>query len=55
MYQIGDIFYYDSEYSNRAMWCNEHGLIITEIAPDEKGNRCFQIQTPTDDDEYPLS
>lgn len=44
MYKVGDIFYEDSEYSARAQFCNEHGLVIVEIEPDSDGKRRFQIQ-----------
>lgn len=43
MYQIGDMFYLDDEYSARAEFCNNNGLVIVEIGRDEKGRR-FQIQ-----------
>ena len=43
MYNIGDIFYLDNEYSARAKFCNENGYVIKEIEPDENGRR-FQIQ-----------
>lgn len=43
MYNVGDIFYLDSEYANRAEWCNENKKVIVEIEPDENGRR-FQIQ-----------
>ena len=43
MYNIGDIFYLDNEYSARAKFCNENGYVLKEIEPDEKGRR-FQIQ-----------
>ena len=45
MYSIGDTFYLDSDYSNKADWCNENGYMIVEIEPDENGRR-FQIQMP---------
>ena len=47
MYNIGDIFYLDSDYPNKAKFCNDNKLAIKEIAKDENGERCFQIQ------EYP--
>ena len=44
MYKIGDIFYDDEKYFDRAMFCNEQGnLRIVEIEPDGNGRR-FQIQ-----------
>lgn len=43
MYKINDIFYVDEEYSQRAEFCNNNGLVIVEIEADEKGRR-FQIQ-----------
>lgn len=43
MYNLGEIFYLDKEYSARAKFCNENGYVIKEIEPDEKGRR-FQIQ-----------
>ena len=42
-YKIGDIFYEDEDYANKADFCNEHNLIIEEIEPDDKGRR-FQIK-----------
>ena len=44
MYNIGDIFYLDDEYTQRADFCNNNNLKIVEIEPDEKGRR-FQIQS----------
>lgn len=44
MYQVGDIFTDDAEYSARAKWCNENGKVIVEVEPNENGERCFQIQ-----------
>jgi hypothetical protein len=43
MYQIGDIFYLDNEYSKRAEFCNNNNLMIVEIESDYNGRR-FQIQ-----------
>lgn len=43
MYNIGDIFYLDDEYTQRADFCNNNNLKIVEIDPDENGRR-FQIQ-----------
>lgn len=43
MYQVGDIFYLDKEYSSRAEFCNNNNLMIVEIDSDETGRR-FQIQ-----------
>lgn len=43
MYNVGDIFNLDSEYSVRANYCNQNGLTIVELEPDEQGRR-FQIQ-----------
>ena len=43
MYNIGDIFYNDDEYSARAEFCNQNGLMIVEIEADSNGRR-FQIQ-----------
>lgn len=42
-YNIGDIFRLDEDYSNKAQWCNENGLMIMEIEP-KNGERRFQIQ-----------
>lgn len=44
MYEIGQIFTDDEEYSERAQWCNENGCYIEEIEKDEEGNRQFQIK-----------
>lgn len=47
MYKVGDIFYFNSEYSKRAQWCNENNKVIVEIDADkENGQRRFQIQEP---------
>ncbi len=43
MYNIGDVFYLDEKYSDRAEFCNNNNLMIVEIEPDEKGRR-FKIQ-----------
>ena len=45
MYNIGDIFYNDEEYTKRAEYCNKNNLRIVEIEADENGRR-FQIQVP---------
>lgn len=42
-YEIGLIFVDDKDYSNKAQFCNENGLIIKEIEPNEEGVRQFQI------------
>lgn len=42
-YEIGLIFVDDKDYSNKAQFCNENGLIIKEIEPKEDGTRQFQI------------
>lgn len=48
MYKVGDIFYLDDEYSEKAIFCNENHLVINEIEADEKGRR-FQIcEIPTE-------
>lgn len=44
MYKIGDIFYLDDEYTQRAQFCNENGLMIVEIEKSADGERQFQIQ-----------
>lgn len=44
MYNIGDIFYLDKEYSARAKFCNENGKMIVEIEKNANGERQFQIQ-----------
>lgn len=46
MFNINEIFYFDKDYSKRANFCNENGLCIKEIEPDENGRR-FQIVQPT--------
>lgn len=43
MYNIGEIFYLDSDYPNKAHFCNENGLVINKIGHDDKGD-VFQIQ-----------
>lgn len=52
MFKIGEIFYLDEKYSERAKFCNNNNLMIVELEPDENGRR-FQIQTipePTQED-----
>ena len=44
MYKVGDIFTVDNEYSQRAQFCNENGLMIVEIEKSADGKRQFQIQ-----------
>lgn len=44
-YEINQIFYEDSEYSQRAEFCNKNGLAIEEIEPDNMGRR-FKIVKP---------
>lgn len=46
MIKIGDIFYLDEEYSERAKFCNNNNLVIEEIESDAKGRR-FQIVKKT--------
>lgn len=53
MFNIGNIFYFDEQYSERADYCNANGLMIVEIEPDEKGKR-YQIQEippPTEEEQ----
>ena len=47
MYEIGQIFTDDEEYSKRAEWCNNNGYYIEEIEPLEDGTRKFTIKEPT--------
>lgn len=42
--KIGDIFYFDDEYCNRAAWCNQNGCHIEEIERDEKGRRFAVVE-----------
>lgn len=46
MYQVGDIFTDDAEYSARTKWCNENQKMIVEIEKNSNGERQFQIQEP---------
>lgn len=46
MYNVGDIFYEDSQYAARAQFCNENNYRIIEIDPDQEGRARFQIQKP---------
>lgn len=46
MYEVGQIFTDDEEYSKRAEWCNENGYYIEEIEPLEDGTRQFTIKEP---------
>lgn len=43
MYNIGDIFYLDSDYQNKVKFCNDNKLVIKEIEKDINGNRQFKI------------
>lgn len=43
MYNIGEIFYLDSDYQNKVKFCNDNKLVIEEIEKDIKGNRQFKI------------
>lgn len=45
-YEINQIFRDDDDYINKASFCNENGLQIIELEPDENGRR-FQIIKPT--------
>ena len=45
-YEINQIFRDDDDYINKASFCNENGLKIIELQPDENGRR-FQIIQPT--------
>ena len=54
MYNIGDIFYLDKEYSKRAEFCNNNNLVITEIEPDDKGRRFTIEKTPEPTEEEKL-
>ena len=47
MYEIGQIFTDDEEYTERANFCNENGYYIEEIEQLEDGTRQFQIKEPT--------
>lgn len=44
-YEINLIFRDDADYINKASFCNENGLQIIELEPDEDGRR-FQIIQP---------
>ena len=44
MYEVGQIFTDDEDYSNKAKWCNENGCYIEEIEPNKKCERQFQIK-----------
>lgn len=43
MYNIGDIFYENDDYSGKVNFCNQNNLRIVEIEADVNGRR-FQIQ-----------
>lgn len=45
-YEINQIFRDDADYINKASFCNENGLQIIELQPDENGRR-FQIIKPS--------
>lgn len=52
-YNVGDIFCFDEDYSNKAKWCNENNKVIVEIENNANGERQFQIQeipAPTEED-----
>lgn len=46
MYEIGQIFTDDEEYTKIANFCNENGYYIEEIEPLEDGTRQFTIKEP---------
>lgn len=46
-YKINDIFTLDEEYTEKVIFCNEHGYCIEEIEPLEDGTRQFTIKEPT--------
>jgi hypothetical protein len=43
MYNIGDKFYFDDDYKNKAKFCNENNYRIVVLGKDEKGT-IYQIQ-----------
>ncbi|MCH5163083.1 MAG: hypothetical protein J1G38_06295 [Clostridiales bacterium] len=52
-YKVGDIFYADDEYAQRAEFCNSLGnLYIEEIESDENGRRfrIAEVPQPTQDE-----
>lgn len=52
MYQLGDIFYEDEEYSARAEFCNQNDYAINPIDDDEDGRHRYQIcESPALSDE----
>ena len=53
MYEIGQIFTDDEEYSKRAEWCNANNCYIDEITQPDDVVRQFQIKeipAPTDEE-----
>lgn len=46
MYNIGDKFYYDEDYKNKAIFCNKNNYKIVVVGKDEKGT-IYQIQEST--------
>ena len=53
MYEIGQIFIDDEEYSKRAEWCNANNCYIDEITQPDDVVRQFQIKeipAPTDEE-----
>ena len=43
---IGEIFYKDERYSERAKWCNDNDCHIEEIQGDEKGRKFVIVKNP---------
>ena len=44
MYEVGQIFTDDEEYSKRAEWCNANNCFIQEITQHDDVVRQFQIK-----------
>ena len=42
--KIGEIFYYDETYKDKAEWCNENDCRIEEVGEDEKGRQFVIIE-----------
>ncbi|MBO5395025.1 MAG: hypothetical protein J6A28_03910 [Clostridia bacterium] len=42
--KIGEVFYYDENYSAKAEWCNQNDCHIEEVDVDYEGQRRFVIK-----------
>lgn len=47
--KVGEIFYFDENYSEKAAWCNQNSCFIKEIEGDEKGRRFTIVEAEKPD------